>query len=575
MYRSAPLALLVAATVASSCSYFEGTGGDADTGAPPPPTAATRTAPTKTSSTLASLVPIDAVAYVEAASLQEVDGLLREFSSMADDPMVSAMAKTDMLLPMIAGSGNVELIDRSRPFALAVTLSSAESEPQPVFFVPCLDPEAFAKSMGSLPGAPVPRVEGDYVVIAQSSDYRPGGSPHALATNVPKGQVVARVDLASVIDRVRPMLEGAFAQAGGMAQMQGLGESEAAMLEGVQANSETFLDSAETLEMGFSIERGELDFTLAFTAKEGSELAGFSASGTTHMARLATYLDPEAAFSFCAGADAAFFSERVEPFVEEMLQGTPEGEQVAAFFPIFTSVRRTLGTTFAVSGDLGREGARFTWFCKPRDETSFLELLTGGLHALDGQAPYMSLQGPTRSTVGDVAVTEWSFEVPEAGDELDSERVGRQREEIAEIFGTEELVLRMASNGDHMALVFGGDDDYFQEAVRKLSGNGSAGMNSGLERAVSWVGTANPAFAATFDFAKVTAQAQDLMLRLTELQLGPDSLEGAGIEMPTLPENPVPLTYYGAIEGRTWRIGVVADLVGIAEVARSMEESYQ
>src|SRR5262245_47573842 len=136
---------------------------------------------------LASLIPKDTVAVVRIASIDQlVKNTRHAIIAAGEDPQGIDADKLVRLLAAVGG-GKTNLIDKTRPIAIAVSMPG--DTPSPVLMVPTTDAKAYAASLPPM-GSPI--VAGGYVVLALGGKYEKARSPSALMNNLPNGVIAVR-----------------------------------------------------------------------------------------------------------------------------------------------------------------------------------------------------------------------------------------------------------------------------------------------------------------------------------------------------------------------------------------------
>ena len=122
----------------------------------------------------------------------------------------------------------------------------------------------------------------------------------------------------------------------------------------------------------------------------------------------------------------------------------------------------------------------------------------------------------------------------------------QMRELFTGLFPSGKLTLRVAERRGISVLTLGDDDRAMSAALDRIARVENE-LPDSLQYVLERVGDANPAFVARVDLAGI---ARDLAPLLRTGDQEPPAL-GAG---------PLHITYYGGVEGRSWRFGLRTDL---------------
>jgi hypothetical protein len=517
---------------------------------------------------LARLVPADAVGLVYAPSLEGLQNRLNVFVREFGPPGVS-VDLADALKGMV-GPDLAARIDRTRPIAIAVTLVARPSpegeparapEPTPTFIVPVTS-GAPIKADDGMGGPPMVTL-GSYVGVSPVPGYAAQTTASPLLAGMPGGDVALRLDLAKVVERMRPQLDSLLDIPAGEGKAAGAAAKTLAQVGGALRD---FLESAERLDLGLWVDGGKVDLEATFTAKDGSKIAKTLASGED-----ATPLAAAIPRDFPLEAVMAVrFDEIMKLLLPLMKQAMEQlGPEAQEAFEkqqaLMLDVYAQLGGATAMGMGFGKDGIEGVMVARVKDAAAYREK-SEALFATVASGPDVGTRiRPLPATkVGGVDVRSWRLEIDfekmmslqgsaramPAG--LDMDSIGRAA------FGSEGLLMREAIVGDRLVFVYGKDDALLEKSIAAAKGGGKA--PPGLAAALAKGG--KPTFVLRFELREFITQMMDVMRTVS-----PSMTK----DMPAVPAGPpLPLLLHATSEGRTFRGGVSVDVLGIAQMVKAM-----
>jgi hypothetical protein len=298
---------------------------------------------------LESLVAPHAVGVFRAPSFAAADEVLALFGAMAPDERVHGMEEilgrfTRMPVePGRPGLLSLDLVDgiggRRRPVATLIVPHGAGTR------VP-LKEENFRH-----------RHEG-WTVFSETTDYRPGSSPHALAEDLPAGALSGRLALATLIAGERAGIERDLHR---MLRRARESPSEAAALplvEGAVRLMRDALDSADVVETAVSVEGDALQARAELRLRDGSPLVTRPFFRATHLTPLGQSLPPSHSIQVAFSLDLA--DRLLTPALGALRGATRElppkiATEVDALLRMLDGARADFGDAWAVSA--GFDGA--------------------------------------------------------------------------------------------------------------------------------------------------------------------------------------------------------------------------
>jgi hypothetical protein len=520
---------------------------------------------------LARLVPADAFVFVHVANPKALEGEARALVASVD-PKSAGDIRIDKVVADMFGPAAAH-VDLTKPLGIAVSLApNQKDEPLPTFVFAVTDVEAFKKAMSGGRGTPPLAFSGSYVAISQVPGHQAGDVP-AIAKTTPAGDVGARVDLAQLVSRFGPQIEEGLNELSARAMNQprqpGVPDL-SGMLEGIQGFAKQFLDSAETLELGASIEGTRVDLALKFTAKAGSALAK-ATPASAELAALAGHL-PDAPLYVLLSMDWNELMDAFQPFMESMTASMPPAMQESfgrqmkvgrEFYPL-------MGREMAVSMAAPKDGLAFVMVANAKDANAYLakmdemwstDLLTG---AAD-MGVTMS-KGET-ATVSGVSVRSYRMDFDfeklmanrSGGRDLPPEAKAMADKMLSTLFGKEGVVVRVAAVGNRIAMTFGGGQEAIAKVIASLA-SGKGKTPPALAAAIDKAG-GKPSFLVNVEVRALVGQILDLARAAAPPKEASD--------IPTVPAGgPIPILLFGTGDGRVYSGGLSLEM---GELARLVE----
>jgi type II secretion system protein G len=514
---------------------------------------------------LAKLVPVGTVVYVQAPSLERLGAAIHKtvaaFSAEAAEKFDVDSMLHDMQMP---GSGTE--LDKTKPIAFCLLFSpTPDAEPTPAFLVPAMSPEAFARAVVASGKHATAHVDGGYVLVSESPDVKSGSVAAAIATGLPAGEVVARIDVKQIVDRFRPHIEMGLGQleamAAGMPPQATNGMNVAPFMKLYVDGIRSVIDSGQSLDLALRLDGNRLEIASALTVLDKSALAEFGSKEKTDAKALARFVDAGATFQMVAGVDQAMLMKRMKPMLDAVFAMYPEPMR-AGFQKLggsFDELAAQMGSGMCVSGDLGGGGLRYACYVRPRDPAKLLAIYRTMLSSMPG----MSCDEVKDGNIAGVPVTRWRVRFDTKvffdaqGSTVPAESTTQLRTMMEKMYGKDGLAFTFATQGDVTAIVIGGDDAYLGGALARLSANGKPPAS--IARALDQVGSFNPCFAMSYDLGKVMHGVQEMM---------GGSMQGMPLDFPNVSAS---ITVSAGVDGRVWRGAMSADLGELGAAVHAIE----
>lgn len=549
---------------------------------------------------IAALVPTGALAYVQIASLDELESKVFGIAKVFDPSLKEPPRILDYLRMLPAVPFDAEQIDPSLPSAVAIDFSPSAGEPTLTFILPVVNPTLFIRSVELQPGMQKPLGKGHYVAVSTDPSYHPGALPSELVPESSRAAVALRLDMGAVEERFGSLWEAALES--GMTEMrrgalergenaQTLATQEALLGQFIEMAKGALADG-ELLELDFDVRGTTLDLALAYVAEEGTALAGVASHEEVDLLELAGSLDATATISGLVAMDERFVREYVAPYAvqmsaiygvgDPMSPGTPMSEEsIAAYAGAFQAL---FGTTVGFSGSLRLERSRFAIVYASPDVAAGVDFLEQAFAGASLEACGLSVSGPETSSLDGVDVSTYTiaFEertleegVPSAEPSLDATdseaSAGAGNAALELVWGSRAIVVRFAGKDGKVLASVGGDETWFRRALASLSG-GRESVPADLGAVLERVGSASPCYAVRVDAMAWAADVQELFTHLLALKMGADpSGFAAQMDFGPMRQSSLPMTFYGGAADRTWRFGMTSDLEKLGALMQAMK----
>jgi hypothetical protein len=492
-----------------------------------------------------SLVPDGSFAWMRVSSFDQLSDLADEFMT-ATAGSEGAM-DFESALGFLPFSGVLAHIDRGTSLGLALGFADESDEVRATVMLPVVDRGAAIQALRSLPQAPQCFGIDNYVVATNVDEYRPGLGSVMLTNDLPEGQIAGRVDARLLVERFGPMLEAGL---GGMALAL---PAPADAQQALQAALSKAARSAESVEFAINLENGEVDFSVAYVAAPDSELDKLWPAGSGKLGDLAHCLEDGDTLSMLVAVDGETLEKQWIPFYAKLLDaGVADGELLqaqqsallewGAFWPMF-------GDSVAASLRAAESGFTATYYFRPSDAAGFRERFGHLLASLPKHVPSLRVDGPEQGSLE--TVYRLDFGALAGAD---------AREALMGLFPSGSATVRIAERRGISVIAVestGGDEGAMAVALERIAqveGKVPEGLRYVLER----IDDSNPAFVARIDMGGALRNLAPLLPR------GPaeQGADGAATG------EPLHFTYYGGVDGRTWRFGLRTDVAQMGALVK-------
>lgn len=513
--------------------------------------AATAAAPHTLPADLVALIPGDASALFYVASIDDLEEAVEELV-LTIAPDMALMVDADRLLLEASPDGfDIDLIDRSRPMALALgpIRPMMKEDPLVCLMVPSTNPAELAAAMPFPPEMNATRLSGGYMGISPERAYPEILSVSDLPARLPEGLMSGTIDLEPIISSASPAIE----MFGGMAVGQALAEIErdgemppaikplaAAAVEGAFETILDGLDSLTVLDMAMDLEGARFEAGYSIRFAEGSMLAGLSNVEGAHLSDLVHLLDPDADFTMAMGMDLGGMVRWARPFVDQILDAVevPEafpGDDGGPFQSprhLMDVARETLGhgmdamtwlgDGFAMSTYLGEKDHAALWMhgVNATNLASSLEaLFAAELPGLVGLSLEQSRLGEATTQLAlrlDASVLAKNFEL--SAEEAEEVRAG-----FAQAFG-DAVRLSLTSVGDSTLVFMGGEPADIKAALTQAAYRPGT-LDPALAQLGRELGDAHPFGAYRLNLGPVVAEMIDFAVAYGDEDVPPGLAE--------------------------------------------------
>lgn len=512
------------------------------------------------------LVPTESIALLHIGSIDDIQDKVRRIVGLFDADMAAQLDVGDALNQM---SGDIpglqpEMIDRTKPMAVAVVMAMAggEEQPMPYVILPMKDVDGAVATLKEA-GKAAPMHAGDYVDLAPipSMRFDLGGS--RLGEGMLAGDLSLRVELAALMPMVRPMIEQGINE--GMPPMPGM--------DSMQQWVNDILDSAERLDVALALDGTTLHAHGGFTAKEGSPLTEIPMPGGD-LAALAAALPEDYPVAALFSMDMKWLMKQMKPLMEQAFAQAPAefGERFTTLMAQIDPVMDLMGNEHAMAFRIAPGGMRGVSVSTSPDAQALLdksaEIITSGTYqeVLAGMGMEGAVEGSTTvagTEVRNIRIV-WDSEKmlsamgPQAG-EIPPEAREQMDQMFSTMFGKDGMVVHAAVVDGNVLQVFG-DESAMESAINRAK----AGKVTGpLAAAIAHAG-GKPAFLLHIDISQVASDA----IALARQMMPPEQAGG----VPDIPGDlHAPMTAWAAADGRHFRGGLEVDLGGIAKLVQAFQ----
>lgn len=519
------------------------------------------------------LVPADTVVFVQATSIDALESKLRAIATAVDPSKADDVNVRQLLLAEFAGGISPEWIDGTRPLAVAVAISPKTMQPDVTYIVPTKSRDELIKALSAIQPPPPVLSDGDYVAwhsaktttLALSSEVNP------FTQGLPSGVLAARVDLARVIAIYRPMIDMGLDQAQNMMSTAAAAQSPSAidveaMTDLYIDGARSFLDSAQRLDLAFDVAGSRLDISPSLTVAEKSDMDNWGADGPTGIEQAGGWVDPNASFAMLLGLDFQKMLVRAKPFFDAVIEMYPKPMRglMAGYMEHNGAIAKLLGKSHAVSGDLGADGLRFTYYLAATDPSALIAEYERMLKTPGAEGAGVTIEGPEEADVAGVHAKRYhvkiSAETMSAFGGVGGTGPGAEatNKMIERLYGKDGMSITLAPGKDRVAMVIGGDDAFVNAAIARLS-KAPPATAPALAAAVSRIAKDNPCMVLRINVSP--------LMSVFESMSGSATGQASSVVWP-----PLMLDFRAGIAGRVWEGGFSCDVNELGQFVKSVRQ---
>ena len=505
-----------------------------------------------------SFIPANAYAVIRAKSIDDLARIVSTVRDAADEPG-DDFDPASVMKDMLGIEVRMDLVDRTKPILYCMVASGTASPFIPTCVMHVKDAAGFAASEGLKDSMWKCHTEGDIAILSQGPDAMTAHDAPAFAKDIGKYDLVARVDMVSVMKTWGDELTGMVDSAEGLGEEQEPSAAEAVtgMIDGVH----TLLEGLSTFEVHTSMKGEEMTFGLEAVAKENSKLAGYAVNEPNGLLDLARGVDGDAPFVMLQCLDYASILETTNKMYDGFLEKVPEPQrsQMKAMLGTSRDLYASMGRSMAASFALDGRGLHGAYCLHPKDTTtlvkSFADLMRGVGHGIE-------VTPPATIQVGGIDVQQFRVKLnaeemakadQQATDPATAPADVKEAQRYVDaIFGKDGMLMSFASRDGRTLGIMGGDERDVSSGLTRFA---TASTSPRLQRALDAVAHMNPCIAFQVDLSK-------LARGLIELgpKFGADALTAETIQEFNAMSKAPPILIYGGIDGRVWNLTVSVDL---------------
>ncbi|MEZ6015798.1 MAG: hypothetical protein R3F49_11830 [Planctomycetota bacterium] len=438
-----------------------------------------------------TLVPSDTVAVVRIASMAALEDAILKVSAIAERAGNPVPIRNSLMLAFAQAGVEWNKVREREPIVVAVRLPAGKSEPEFIAYLPV----ALAGPSNDV--AQQTEVEGDYLALTQPGKSVPAAAPPDWCDGVPAGLMRARVDAKALLKRFGPLVPMAlqsFMPAGDTPPEL------AAEVARQQAELLAMIQSVRQLDLTVDLDGGQLELAAALDVEGGPIAASASQRGNA-LASLARHLSLDAPLAGALSFDVDNAEQSGAEQLSAMLGVVPEPMRatlsalhdaslsfLGAFEPgAITLVDPTPGSMYVA------------WIMSSKDPARSRDALGELLGAVDFDALGFDLSLPVRSRIGGAVVENFALRFDTR--RLDFDARAQMRTAFESFLGDESVHIMIATSGQEVMFVLGGDTPATQARIRAFSN--PSGIPDELKAGLAAIGDSNPASVWRVDAARL------------------------------------------------------------------------
>ena len=524
----------------------------------------------------------------EIADLLPQDTILLLYSPSADEmskqltPLMNAMGENefDPFDPFTDHPSAGQLVDsgqipRDRPLALGLSISMAGGMPQPVptIILPVKDEAQAKAALSSMPdfGMPQPNFKSGYVSLAMMPSSAPLGFQ---GPSLPGGAVAVHIDLATVVQQMRPLIEmGLGMMQMGAAQQTGTGMDAAAtqeMIATMVTMTRQFIDSADTLSLGVAGGSKDYALNMNFKAKAGSPLAAMTTGSGFDLFKLAGSCDLDQPMALVMGGDPKKLFNSLKPFLEMSMSVYPPevGQKFTDWMDTFLPMTEKLDGSFVMSGGMGSDGVRMTQFAGLKGSDGILKDYLAALEQNPLAEHGVSFEAPSSSKVGgqDLYKISSNYDMAKLFAGTSPEAAAESQQLIEAMYGEDGPTMQFSEFDQKFAFWIGNPKSGIESSM-KLASRSPSELPAEFNEAIAQASGAPMAFAMRVELTQMIRDISALVEKSTGEAEDLSPLDGIGA---------IPVYSWGKGENGSFDFGAsipagsLQSLFNLVQAAQSM-----
>ncbi len=438
---------------------------------------------------LVDLVPNTATAYVEFASMDALEEAVLRFRSEGDMDGLVEWEPMDMLTPFLTAGVDVQRMDASEPFALALAPIPGTGQQSTVLILPAADEAPLVRSIAAMTAEQftATRCPGNYLLIqhedlAATPESR--GSA-AVTEKLPRGFMRGRMNTKTLIDVLGPYLSSATEE---INEQYRIARPYMAGNEVTQFDTEVLFEALRVApEVAFGLELEADRVTAHVRLVDHEDTSGDRPPGPRIESRVLEGLSRHVYGSDPFARIVAFEPEDVLSRLEdtwseichsELLHGRDSRNRShptldmdpSAEAAIQAAVLKMLGSfesAAAVSFEMGPSRAFAAVYLISSDTARTREAISLMLAKCDLDSWGFEMALPVRTIVEETLVEDYAVRFDTR--RIDFDGRAAMREAFKTYLGDSKLHLKVATSGDHVLLLLGGDTPVTVQRIREFS----------------------------------------------------------------------------------------------------------
>ena len=446
----------------------------------------------RTDINLSDYVPNTATTFVEFESLEALEDSVLRFRSEGGMDGLVEWEPMDMLAPFIGAGVDVQKMSTEHPFALAIAPLPRTGEQTTVLILPAVDETPLVRSIAAMTAEQLTatRREGDYIIIQHEDlDARPDAYGAAEVTEqLPPGFIRGRMDTGDLVEVLGPYLNSAVDQINEQYRIARpyLGGSEIN-----QINADDLLESLEganqvAFGLDLDADRVVVHARLESLGTDADHQAPRPKVPTRVLRALSRHVYGSDAFTRVVAFEPEEVLDRLEDAWDVISgsqvihgRGSRGGSRSPAVFSVDSTTRDAMQASILEMLCSFEDAATVSFGLEPGDAYAAVYLLSADpartreaislmLAKCDLESWGFEMALPVRSVVEGTLVEDYSVRFDTR--RIDFDGRAAMREAFKTYLGDSKLHLKVATSGDHVLLLLGGDTLGTTKRIRDFDG---------------------------------------------------------------------------------------------------------